>query len=178
MKGIWRWLVFLLIIAASWWMGAHMSSPFTRVVLGIPLALFLYTRHWLIVQVWNGLFGQSTDLLLPDVHGWAWIPAWIFAISFNWIFWSVLISRSLKLVGLWDPFPVSNIYGWRPWVLKTIVFIGGWWEILTKFGRPGHWWLCRADRSAVLSLQRWGRFPRPSPVQNRRWDASADRSSD
>src|SRR6202020_71069 len=64
----------------------------------------------------------------------------LYCAAFSWVFWSMLFSRTLKSIGLWNPFNAS-IYGSRPWLLLTIVFIGGWCEILTRFGRQatGGW---------------------------------------
>jgi stage V sporulation protein K len=113
---------------------AH-SSPVT-LVLGILLA-----PGWLVVGSLSRLIlGQSYALM--DIERFPILaPVFtVFIIGFSWAFWSITISRSLKLIGLWNPFG-PKIMGRRPVVLRALVAIGGWWEILSKFGRQatGGW---------------------------------------
>jgi type IV secretory pathway TraG/TraD family ATPase VirD4/predicted AAA+ superfamily ATPase len=135
-----RWLiVFVLVVAIEAVLWVLFPSA-AKLVISIPLSLFAYPGHWVVFHVWNGIFGQTTDLLNPDYSMWTAIPTLIFIFGFSWVFWSTLISRSLKFIGLWNPFG-SSVYSARPFILRSIVFIGGWWEILTRFGRQatGGW---------------------------------------
>jgi type IV secretory pathway TraG/TraD family ATPase VirD4 len=76
----------------------------------------------------------------PQYSMWTAVPTLVFVVGFSYVFWSTFISRSLKFIGLWNPFG-SSVYGARPIILRAIVFIGGWWEIFTRFGRQatGGW---------------------------------------
>src|ERR1017187_4379711 len=80
-----------------------------------------------VLAGWHSILRQSSD-----PFGQAANPALVgFPRVFSLVFWSTFLSRSLKFIGLWNPFG-SSIYGWRPFILRSLVFIGGWWEILTR----------------------------------------------
>ena len=134
---MWRWIA--LFIAAACAVCALVFPASAKLIFTAVLST-LCLPGWLVVWfVWHHLLRQASDLPDPDTSPWLLVPTLVFIIGFSWVFWSVLISRSLKFVGLWNPF--GSARAGRPIVLRALVFIGGWWEIVTRFGRQatGGW---------------------------------------
>jgi type IV secretory pathway TraG/TraD family ATPase VirD4 len=144
---MWRWLVIFvglagLFLAALYIPGApayieHFGHAlFYNGPVGIIGGFLLAPGVLFVLAVWRGILQQSSDPFGQAVN-----PALlVFIVVFSWVFWSTFISRSLKFIGLWNPFG-SSVYGARPIILRAIVFVGSWWEILTRFGRQatGGW---------------------------------------
>lgn len=58
----------------------------------------------------------------------------VFVLIFSWVFWRIFLSRSLKAVGLWDPFWAAGAAS-RRWVLRGFVRLRDWVDIVRRFGR-------------------------------------------
>lgn len=111
-------------------------NPVTAVIGGILLApgVLVVLLLWRVMLRQLSIpWDQATNPVIGPI-------VMIFIVVFSWVFWSTSISRTLKFIGIWNPFG-SSIYGSRPVILRAIVFVGGWWEILTRFGRQatGGW---------------------------------------
>src|ERR1017187_4043403 len=144
---MWRWLVilvcraglffaFLYIPGAAYYVEYFGHALFYNGPVGIIGGFLLAPGVLFVLGVWRGILQQSSDPFGQAVN-----PALlVFIVVFSWVFWSTFISRSLKFIGLWNPFG-SSVYGARPIILRAIVFISSWWEILTRFGRQatGGW---------------------------------------
>lgn len=131
------WVLILLLVAmaeaVAWFFFPAVSSLLIKLV----LSTLLLPGVLVVALFWHVLLRQPDAI--PPHDSWLMLPTLVFIICFSWIFWSTLISRALHFLGLWDPF--SNAFAGRPWFLRTLVRIGGWWEILNRFGKEatGGW---------------------------------------
>jgi stage V sporulation protein K len=133
-----RFFVVLTLVAGAiiWFFFPGIFWTLLNTFLGSVLA----PGYLVVWVVWHGLFHQSMQDFNPAVNPIIGSSFVLFCAAFSWVFWSMLFSRTLKFIGLWNPFN-SSIYGGRPWLLRVLVFVRGWWEILTRFGRQatGGW---------------------------------------
>lgn len=103
------------------------------VVIGIAFA-FMAPGIAVVGLVFGAILGLETNPFEPP---WGY-PLFAFVIVFSWIFWSVAIPRTLKFVGLWDPF--WHAHRGRRWVLKAWGRLGDWWAE-RRFGQgPASRW--------------------------------------
>jgi type IV secretion system protein VirD4 len=109
-----------------------------KLAVTVVISSFCLPGVLLVWLVWNRMLGQPTDLMNPAYGMWTAGAALAFAVGFSYIFWSILFSRLLKFVGWWDPFGRPS---GRPWILRGMIRVRDWWEILTRFGRQatGGW---------------------------------------
>lgn len=86
---------------------------------------------YLINAIWGTALGlESNPFQLPYLGSFL---VW-FLLAFSWVFWRTLSSRSLKAVGLWDPFWAAGGAS-RRWMLRGFVRLREWLEIVRRFGR-------------------------------------------
>jgi stage V sporulation protein K len=91
------------------------------------LTVFLLPVGLFLVVVGELLFGDANAFDVTGPWALALVPLMLgFSAIFWWILWWVLIPRTLKLVGLWDPFWRSGSVG-RRWVLRGWVRLAEWW---------------------------------------------------
>lgn len=105
---------------------------------------FIAPVVWVLAVVWDKLLGIQAD---PFMYGTPWaVPIMLVVLAASWAFWSTAISRSLHLVGWWDPF--WRVDAGRRWVLQAGVRLRDWIE--GRVGRSVGW---RASLLEVLSLR-------------------------
>lgn len=96
---------------------------------------------YVVLFIWNGILGEATNPFAASLMDEG-IPfvAFPLAVFFGWIFWKTVISRTLNMVGLWDPFWGSR-FKMRGGFLRALARLGESFEIATKFGkRPTAGW--------------------------------------
>lgn len=93
--------------------------------------IFAAPAVYLIGFIWDTALGfDSNPFEVPYVSSFF----GCFMLVFSWVFWRTLMSRSLKFVGLWDPFLWAGEVS-RRWVLRAFVHFREWLEIVRRFGR-------------------------------------------
>ena len=107
------------------WLGPRLEPVFKVSVMAF-MAPGIFV--WALPERYLGI---DYNPLLPE--SWLRWPAGLFVLCFSWVFWSMLISRSLKVAGVWNPFRTD--WKRRPRMLKAMIVVREWWEIATKFGR-------------------------------------------
>ncbi len=111
-------------------------------IITLAAVMFLLPIAWPAYLLWTQGLGSPFDLgdypnLLAALAA--------FATALAWVFWSTVIARSLKALGLWNPFRRHA----PPVVIRNLIRFREWWEIKTRFGRgPTAAW---AGRLEVLS---------------------------
>lgn len=79
--------------------------------------------------IWERLLGQSVSTDGP------WFPLHVAVwITISWIFWATLITRGLRLLGIWSPFRRSHSAG-RRWILAGLIRLADTWQMVLDFGR-------------------------------------------
>lgn len=120
-----------------------LSGPMIGAAVFWVFTVFLYPAIWLLVKA-SQLVGYAGNPLSPPLGYVLFLPTLVF----SWMFWSVAISRSLYLVGLWDPFWRAGFA--RPWIKQAWVRLGAWWAE-RRFGQgPSSAW---ASLFEVFSLR-------------------------
>jgi type IV secretion system protein VirD4 len=113
----------------EWAKGRLSTEGVERLVSG-AVGVFMAPAVWLISRAFGALgihsnpyhWGPSGNVVLA------------FTLFLSWVIWSTAVSRSLRFVGLFDPFWRSSSVG-RRWVLQGFIRLQEWWEALRKFGR-------------------------------------------
>ena len=98
------------VLAASYgWFLAHVLPELKRLgvldaagsIAGSAFQVFIAPVLWVVSLVWVRVLGlKSNPFLLGDLS----FVFGAFVLVFSWLFWSVFLSRTLKALGLWNPF--------------------------------------------------------------------------
>jgi stage V sporulation protein K len=142
------WTVLFIVAVGGWMLIVGPPAFMAPYVQAIPHRLYedvfefvirCYTLpgRWILLHIWSGFFHVGWREFFHHKSVWPIIVdgfAWLFALTFSYYFWLIVLSRFWKMIGRWNPFGL-NTYLHRPRFLMMLGSIREWWERERTFGR-------------------------------------------